>query len=92
MAAITLIWFELRAIRKEHLNVSLEAAWPQFEDTYISALQSGIYIPDAFSFANDFELPKLGRFVKRLVDRLDRGVPLARAKKSRRKAGNGEPA
>lgn len=82
LLSLALIAFEVRAIRREQLATAKLAAWPQFDDTYISALQSGISIADAFSFANDFELPLIGGDLKLLVGDLDRGVPLVRAVES----------
>jgi tight adherence protein B len=70
---------ELGVIQGERLNLQRERAWPQFEETYISGLQSGISISDTFSFVNDFELPELREPLKVLVLDLDRGKPLVSA-------------
>lgn len=78
MATFALVVFEVRVIRKDRLTQAKQAAFPEFEDTYISALQSGISISDAFSFANDFELPQMGKPLNKLVAGLDRGLPLLR--------------
>lgn len=77
--ALTLVFFEFRFILREAKTRALEGAWPQFEETYLSALQSGISISDSFSFANDFELPQLSKYLRGLVTNVDRGVPLATA-------------
>lgn len=66
-------------IKRERLNLRREQAWPQFEETYISGLQSGISISDTFSFVDDFELPELREPLKALVQDLDRGKPLVGA-------------
>jgi tight adherence protein B len=79
LAATWLTILEIRKIRNDRRQILRENAWPQFEETYISALQSGISISDAFSFANDFELPELGAPVRSIVNELDRGLPLAKA-------------
>ncbi len=79
LAATWLVVRELRVIRNDKRQILRENAWPQFEETYISALQSGISIPDAFSFAKDFELPELAAQVGVLVKELDRGLPLQKA-------------
>jgi tight adherence protein B len=70
---------ELGVIKRERQNLRREQAWPQFEETYISGLQSGISISDTFSFVNDFELPELRGPLKALVQDLDRGKPLVAA-------------
>lgn len=70
---------EIRVIKRERSNLRRELAWPQFEETYISGLQSGISISDTFSFVADFDLPELRESLKRLVQDLDRGKPLVEA-------------
>lgn len=74
-----LLYREIGVIRKDAAGIRRERAWPQFEETYISGLQSGISITDTFSFANDFNLPELNRPISELVNELDRGVNLATA-------------
>lgn len=79
IAAVGLVFREINVIRLEHLRLRREQAWPQFEETYISGLQSGISISDTFSFSSDFELPELDVPLKDLVSQLDRGKPLVKA-------------
>jgi len=68
---------EIVLIRKNRALLKREAAWPLFEETYISGLQSGISVTDTFSFANDFQLPILGGYLSGLVGDLDRGLTLS---------------
>lgn len=70
---------EFNLIKRERINLRREQAWPQFEETYISGLRSGISISDTFSFVDDFELPELKAPLKALVQDLDRGKPLVSA-------------
>jgi tight adherence protein B len=53
-----------------------ESAWPQFEELYISALQSGISSTDAFSHAADFGQLEFHKELSQLVSDLDRGMRL----------------
>lgn len=76
-ASIFLFFREFSVIRAERQQLRREEAWPQFEETYISGLQSGISITDTFSFANDFDLPALSEPLRELVSSLDRGQALA---------------
>lgn len=73
LAAFGLFLREIKVIRKSKVQLARENAWPQFQETYISALQSGISIPDAFSFVKDFELPEFAELVSDLVADLDCG-------------------
>lgn len=75
--SILLLLRELSVIRNERKQLRREEAWPQFEETYISGLQSGISVADTFSFANDFDLPALSESLAELVSNLDQGQPLA---------------
>lgn len=77
--AIALFVREVAVIRKERAALRRTEAWPQFEETYISGLQSGISISETFSFAVDFQLPEVGRHLSDLVAEVDRGMPLVSA-------------
>lgn len=77
-ASIVLLLREISVIRNDRLQLRREEAWPQFEETYISGLQSGISVADTFSFANDFDLPALSEPLKELVSGLDLGQPLSK--------------
>jgi tight adherence protein B len=79
LSAFGLLVREILVIRNERRQILREEAWPQFEDIYISGLQSGISVSDTFSFASDFELPVLSDPLKLLVSSLDQGRPLAKA-------------
>lgn len=78
ISAITLGVREFKSIREEHSRIKREQAWPQFEEVFISGLQSGISIGETFFFANDFALPEIGKPLQELVSNLDRGMPLAK--------------
>lgn len=84
--AILLMVFEFRAISNERSIARRAAAWPQFEEAYISGLQSGISISETFSFTNDFQLPVLGDYLAELESDLDRGVPMNSALEKFRKS------
>lgn len=75
-SAVLLLLREISVIRDERKQLLREEAWPQFEETYISGLQSGISVSETFSFANDFDLPALAEPLRELVSNLDRGQPL----------------
>ena len=85
MGAAILAIREYRVIRRDHLRVKREQAWPQFEEVFISGLQSGISVTDTFSFANDFELPELQKPLRELTSSLDRGMPFAKVLEQFRK-------
>lgn len=74
--SLLLLIREISVIRNDRIRLRREEAWPQFEETYISGLQSGISVADTFSFANDFDLPALSEPLKELVSHLDMGHPL----------------
>lgn len=76
LSAIGFAIFEFRAISLARNLKKLESAWPQFEELYISALQSGISISDAFSYARDFSIKGLEPQLNELVKLLDRGSAL----------------
>lgn len=76
MASIFLLFREISVIRKDRMQFQREEGWPQFEEAYISGLQSGISVADTFSFANDFDLPTLRTPLKELAHSLDKGQPL----------------
>jgi tight adherence protein B len=76
ISAIALAVREFRAIGKELNRNKREQAWPQFEEVFISGLQSGISVTDTFSFSTDFDLPELNVSLRELTSSLDRGLPL----------------
>lgn len=73
------LYLETKDIRVRQKFKQLQASWPQFEELYISALQSGISIADAFSYAQEFEIPNLAAPLKKLLSELDRGIALQQA-------------
>lgn len=79
LSACALVVMEFRSIRREQSKLKREVAWPQFEEIFISGLQSGISVSDTFSFANDFELPAIKHQLQRMIATIDRGLPLAQA-------------
>lgn len=79
MGAIGFAWREFVVIRRERGKLRRERAWPQFEEVFISGLQSGISVADTFSFANDFDLPELKKPLQKLISTLDGGIPLSKA-------------
>jgi tight adherence protein B len=79
LSACALVVMEFRTIRREQSKLKRERAWPQFEELFVSGLQSGISVSDTFSFANDFELPAIKHQLQTMIATLDRGLPLAQA-------------
>ena len=81
IAAGALVWIlvEFKTIRKRQLSKQIESQWPQFEEIYISALESGASIPEAFSYVQDFELGSLQVLIDSLVAELDRGISFQNA-------------
>ena len=77
--AIFLLIREVLVIRNDRAISRKADAWPQFEEAYISGLQSGMSISETFSFANDFHLPILSRYLAELVNDLDRGISFGAA-------------
>lgn len=76
LAASFFLFREIKSIKARQTAKELENSWPQFEELYISALQSGISIADAFSYAQEFEIKALDFPVKNLIAALDRGIAL----------------
>lgn len=72
---LILLW-DLRRTRLARRMKKRESAWPQFEELYISALQSGISSTDAFSHAADFGQLEFHKELSQLVSDLDRGMRL----------------
>lgn len=79
LSACAFVVMEFRSIRREQSKLKRELAWPQFEEVFLSGLQSGISITDSYSFANDFELPAIKHQLQRMISTLDRGLPLSQA-------------
>lgn len=71
-----LLFFEFKNVRKRRTEKAREAAWPQFEEIFISALESGIPIADSFSYAQEFGLIALQNQIDEIVSKLDRGIAL----------------
>ena len=82
LAAAILLVREVRLIRKSSQQLRKEASWPQFEEAYISALQSGISIGDSFAFVSDFNPPTIAGELETLVFEIDRGQNFVEALKS----------
>ncbi|MEY4452147.1 MAG: hypothetical protein RLZZ380_1268 [Actinomycetota bacterium] len=70
---LVLLSFEFKAVRLRRKRQRLSSAWPKFEELYISALESGVSIPEAFRFSQDFGLGDLKPAIDELVAQLDRG-------------------
>ena len=79
VVSIVLVVFEFRRVRQRRLRRAREAAWPQFEEVVISALESGIPVAETFSYAQEFAIPEFRDPLNELVAQIDRGVPLAAA-------------
>lgn len=79
MGALAILIFDLRKTKNARHLKRREAAWPQFEELYISALQSGISPADAFSHAADFGQLVFEKDLANLVTDLDRGMRLEEA-------------
>ena len=76
---LALLVFEIRSVRERRLTKKREAAWPQFEEIVISALESGIPIAETFSYAQEFSLPVFHSALSGLVSNVDRGIPFSNA-------------
>jgi tight adherence protein B len=70
---LVLLIFEFKAVRLRRNQQRIASAWPKFEELYISALESGVSIPEAFRFSQDFGLEDLKPAIDDLVAQLDRG-------------------
>lgn len=79
LAGAALLVHEIRGIKSTRELLLRENSWPQFEETFISALQSGLSIGDSFSFANDFEIPQVSKPLGRMIQEIDRGVSVSDA-------------
>ena len=79
LAAALLMFFEIQSVKRRRLEKARQAAWPQFEEIFISALESGISISDSFSYAQEFGLAALQNPMDEIVSKLDRGTPLEQA-------------
>ena len=79
LGSLVILFFDLRKTRRVRRRKKRESAWPQFEELYISALQSGISSADAFSHAADFGQVEFQKELSQLVSDLDRGMRLEAA-------------
>lgn len=77
--AVGLLLREIRQITADRYHQRLLEVWPQFEETYISALQSGMSVNDAFSFTSDFNIPIVSKKLNTLIGQLDSGLRLDQA-------------
>ena len=77
ISSAILIFLEIKKVHSQRLSRAQAQLWPQFEELYISALQSGISIADAFSYAEEFSLNELKKPISKLVSDLDSGVRLS---------------
>lgn len=81
LAGAFLLMHEIRVIKFSRQQELRQNSWPQFEETFISALQSGLSIGDSFSFANDFEIPQVSKPLGRMIQEFDRGHSVSDAMK-----------
>jgi tight adherence protein B len=79
LGALAILFMDMRKTKLARRMKKREEAWPQFEELYISALQSGISPTDAFSHASDFGQLEFQRELTQLVADLDRGMRLEQA-------------
>ncbi len=79
MGALVILIFDLRKTKNARRLKRREAAWPQFEELYISALQSGISPADSFSQAADFGQLVFEKDLANLITDLDRGMRFEQA-------------
>ena len=79
MGALAILIFDLRKTKNARRLKRREAAWPQFEELYISALQSGISPADSFSQAADFGQLVFEKDLANLITDLDRGMRFEQA-------------
>lgn len=79
ISAVLLAVLEAKSVRARRKVRRQEQLWPQFEELYISALQSGISLADAFSYAEEFDLGNLKQPISKLVRKLDSGARLPSA-------------
>ena len=64
---------EIQLIRSKHLLIKRERSWPQFEEAYLSSLQSGISIIESFSFVAELGPSGLESELQELIDLIDNG-------------------
>ena len=81
-AALVVFFIDLRRTRLAQKIKKRESTWPQFEELYISALQSGISVADAFSHAADFAQQEFQKELNQLVSDVDKGMRLEKALRS----------
>jgi tight adherence protein B len=79
LGALAIFIFDILKTKNARRLKNREAAWPQFEELYISALQSGISPADAFSHAADFGQLVFEKDLAHLVTDLDRGMRFEQA-------------
>lgn len=79
LGALLILYLDFKTTKNARRLKKREAAWPQFEELYISALQSGISPSDAFSHASDFGQLEFQKQLDKLVSDLDRGMRLKEA-------------
>lgn len=78
-AGLVLLILEVRAVHKNRLLRARQLVWPQFEETFISALESGLTVSDAFIYCQEFGLAALREPIDELVFSLDRGTQVDKA-------------
>ena len=71
--AVWLIWLEIKTIRFNSRKQRRRSAWPTFVDLYVSAIQSGVSLADAFSYVADFQLPEFQQELRQLDFDLAKG-------------------
>jgi len=82
VAFLSLFFLEIRSVQKRRRKQRLIDSWPTFEELYISALESGVSLPEAFRFAEEFGLGELKVHIEQIVSNLDRGVQFHKAIKN----------
>lgn len=82
VAAGILVFYEIRLVKRRRIEKARQSVWPQFEEIFISALESGIPIADSFSYAQEFGLTALKNPIDGIVSQLDRGIALEPALRS----------
>lgn len=79
LGSVVILVIDLRNTKALRLLKKREAAWAQFEELYISALQSGISPSEGFSHAADFGRLEFQDELSLLTSDLDRGMRLEEA-------------
>lgn len=65
---------DLRSTKRSTNRFRSEASWPQFVETFLSAVSSGATLVEAMRFASDFKIKPINIAIEAAVATLDRGV------------------